>query len=241
VVFLPGYLMDSHLFDAQVAGLQSQYRCVVLDRRGHGESGCPPGPWTMADLVGDVTGPMEHLELGRSHLVGMSLGGAEISRIALQRPKLVRSLVYVDAPADPRLPAGTDFDLDEIAAHGLSDELLELAALVLYSDGFRTDHPDEVTADIARMRTLPRTTLGEWFRINVTTEPVLDQLRAITAPAIVLHGREDLALPLAEAEHVATALGGARLVVIDRAGHVTPREAPDIVTAAIAEFLATVR
>ena len=50
VLLLPGYLMDHHLFDAQVARLSSRYRCISPDRRGHGRSDCPPGPWSMADL-----------------------------------------------------------------------------------------------------------------------------------------------------------------------------------------------
>ncbi|MGH2576400.1 MAG: alpha/beta fold hydrolase [Solirubrobacterales bacterium] len=237
VVFLHGYLMEHHLFDAQVARLSTHYRCVAPDRRGHGNSECPPGPWTITDLVDDVVALVQRLAVGPCHLVGMSIGGAEVTRIALDHSELVRSLVYVDAPADPQLPEGASFDPDEVAERGLSPELLELSGLVLYGERFRTEHPEEIAEHVERIRQLPNRTIGEGLRINLNTQPVSDRLGEIGMPALVIHGSDDVALPLDVSASVAAGIPGARLELIEGAGHSCPIEAPDEVTAAIELFL----
>ena len=82
VVFLAGYLMDLHLYDAQVEGLKDRYRRMRLDRRGHGGSDLAPGPGTMDDLIEDAIALITSVAADPCHLVGMSLGGAEITPTA---------------------------------------------------------------------------------------------------------------------------------------------------------------
>lgn len=238
IVLLAGYLMDHHLFDAQVARLSTHYRCIALDRRGHGESDCPLGHWSMADLVEDVVSLIEALGTHPCHLVGMSIGGAEATRIALEYPALVRSLIYIDAPADPQLPAGASFDIEGIAAKGLDDHVLELAALMLYGKTFRSTQPEVVTAHINQIKRLPHRTIAEGLRINLNTEPVGNRLEEIAVPALVIHGSEDVALPLDKSEAVANGIADSRFVLLEGAGHSSPVEQPHAVSDAMEQFLA---
>ena len=111
VVFLAGYLMDLHLYDAQVEGLKDRYRCMRLDRRGHGGSDLPPGPWTMDDLIEDAIALITSVAADPCHLVGMSLGGAEITPTAATstppQEKAAAPSVHVRLPAGPANPVVT--------------------------------------------------------------------------------------------------------------------------------------
>ena len=75
------------MWDAQVAGLEDGFRILRYDRRGHGGSGAPAGPYTMDDLGGDVLALMDALDIGRAHFCGLSIGGLTGQWLALKAPE----------------------------------------------------------------------------------------------------------------------------------------------------------
>ncbi|HEX3764010.1 MAG TPA: alpha/beta fold hydrolase, partial [Kofleriaceae bacterium] len=78
-----------------------------------------------------------------------------------------------------------------------------------------------------------------WRAVNgvVDRAGIYPELSRITAPTLVLVGDEDVATPLDRAERIAGAIAGAKLMRIPRAGHSSPVEEPEAVTAAIDQFL----
>jgi pimeloyl-ACP methyl ester carboxylesterase len=62
-------------------------------------------------------------------------------------------------------------------------------------------------------------------------------LPAITAPALVLAGSEDIITPPRESEEIAAGIPGAKLVILPGCGHLSTLESPDSVTAALSEWL----
>ena len=82
-------------WNAMVPPLSRRFRVIRLDLRGHGASEVPPAEpaLTMARLVADLRGLMDHLGIASAHLVGNSAGGYIAQRLALAAPERVRSLV----------------------------------------------------------------------------------------------------------------------------------------------------
>src|SRR3546814_11404466 len=66
---------DLGMWDAQAEALSGEFRVLRYDRRGHGESTAAPGPYSMADLGGDVLALLDALRIERSHFCGLSIGG----------------------------------------------------------------------------------------------------------------------------------------------------------------------
>ncbi len=99
VLFLHGWLDNSHGFDALVAHLPEAWRLVLLDFRGMGHSGhLPPGAsYTFADYLRDVEATLEALGLPAVHLVGHSLGGIVGTAYAAARPGRVKSLTLIES------------------------------------------------------------------------------------------------------------------------------------------------
>src|SRR5690606_26193148 len=91
--------------------LAEHRRVVLLDNRGIGGSDVPPGPYSAAQMAGDVLAVVDAVGADRVQLVGASLGGMVVQEVARQRPELVDRLVLVCTTpggevAHP-IPAGT--------------------------------------------------------------------------------------------------------------------------------------
>src|SRR5690242_16899766 len=92
VVFLSGLTGDHNNWTLQVNRLKDRYRCLTFDWRDTGLSGhSPVEEYSTADMAGDVAGLIRGLNLGKSHLVGLSMGGAVAQEVALNYPELVGS------------------------------------------------------------------------------------------------------------------------------------------------------
>jgi pimeloyl-ACP methyl ester carboxylesterase len=67
---------------------------ITFDNRGIAPTSVPPGPYTVEQLADDAIGLLEHLDLGPAVVFGASLGGTIAQRLALQRPDLVRAVIF---------------------------------------------------------------------------------------------------------------------------------------------------
>src|SRR4026208_2413831 len=75
IVLIHGYPFNRTLWNEQVAALSTSYRVIVPDLRGFGESESSTGPATMNRLAQDVAQLMDHLEISRAVIGGLSMGG----------------------------------------------------------------------------------------------------------------------------------------------------------------------
>src|ERR1700693_3966186 len=66
---------DLHMWDAQVKPFAERFRLIRYDRRGHGKSAVPPGPYSMERLSRDVLGILDRLGIETIDWCGMSMGG----------------------------------------------------------------------------------------------------------------------------------------------------------------------
>jgi pimeloyl-ACP methyl ester carboxylesterase len=81
-----------------VSTLAEHFRVLTYDRRGHSQSECPPGQGSVEEDAADLAALIEHLNLAPAHIVGLSLGGSIVLRLAARRPDLIRSLSVQEPP-----------------------------------------------------------------------------------------------------------------------------------------------
>ena len=101
LVFLTGFATPGATFEALAVGLRDRFHPYALTRRGLAPSDVPASGYELATLVADVMAFLDAKGLASVHLVGHSLAGLEMTQIAARWPQRVRSLVYLDAVADP--------------------------------------------------------------------------------------------------------------------------------------------
>lgn len=232
VVFIHGWTANRHRWDHQVSTLAKTHRVIRYDLRGHGESDVPSGGYTIAQMAEDLRALLDHLGIERATLVGHSMGGMTALTFALEHPTRVERLVLVGS---------------------IACMLYDPSRKLLTAAGKRLPYPLFVRLNIERAfsRRYPRHLKEEQIRASQSNArhvvmaafasmeqfDVLDRLGEIEVPTLIIHGVDDIQLPLTQARRMKRALPGARLVLVE-AGHECTLEAPEEVSDALADFLA---
>jgi pimeloyl-ACP methyl ester carboxylesterase len=188
-----------------------------------------PG-YTGADLVADAARVLDGHELPAAHVVGVSAGGALAQVLAIDHPERVRSLVLISTSSvlgDDRAPLpGPSNELMrffEMPRPDVADRDAAVEHLVAYqrvlAGGRRPFDEryarDLVRRDMSRARSYPSAQNHE--QIDGATPG--GRLADISAPTLVVHGTADPMFPPEHGEALAAAIPGARLLLIDGAGH----------------------
>jgi pimeloyl-ACP methyl ester carboxylesterase len=237
--------------DALCAALAAGGRFVVrYDHRDTGRStACPPGrpDYGGADLVADAARVLDGHGIARAHVVGVSAGGALAQVLVLDHPDRAASLVLLSTS-----PAGPGGDLPPVAdayAAFLAGAQIEwsdrrsvvehVVADVRALSGERPFDEPRVRAlverDVARARS-PAS--AQNHALVDGGAPWRHRLPSIAVPTLVIHGTADPLFPLGHGEALAREIPGARLIVLDGAGHVLHPADHDAVVAAILEHTA---
>ncbi|MCX7164230.1 MAG: 3-oxoadipate enol-lactonase [Rhodocyclales bacterium] len=237
VTFSHSLTTDLSMWDGLAAALKGNYTVLRYDTRGHGGSSAPAGAYSFEQLVADVTGLLDALKVGRTHFVGLSLGGMIGQHMALLAPQRLNKLVIANSVS--RIPPEAAAMWDQRIAQARAEGTGAMAAATLvrwFTPPFRTAHPDVMTRIAALIAATPvdgYAGCGEAIRqLDVT-----DQLRAVTSPTLVIVGADDPGTPPAASEIIANAIPGARLEVIASASHLSCIEQPEIFNRLVADFL----
>ena len=221
---------------------------IRYDHRDTGQSvSYEPGKpqYTGMDMAADPIGILDALGIDKAHVVGLSMGGGIAQRIVVDYPDRVASVTFIatspagpGGPSNPELPPPSDkirasFS-EEAPATDWSDPEAALEALIeaekLYTGTFPYDEPARRAfnlAVMARTKNLESAVTNHWV-IDDDGDPVRERLGSIAVPALVLHGTEDPLFPPAHAEAMAREVPGARLVLLEGAGHELPEQVWDL-------------
>ncbi len=239
VVLSHGLLMDHELFAPQVEALRREYRVITWDQRCHGLTESTADPFTYWDSADDLVGLLDHLDVQRAVLGGMSQGGFVSMRLALRHPERVQALVLFDSQAgieDPDKAATYGVMLDVWEAEGLPEPMAETIAAILFGSDWPGREPW-----IQKWRKQPRDRLRPAFSTLVGREDIHHRLHQINAPALVIHGTADAAIDMELAERLCSGLANCRgLVRIEGAGHSSNLTHPEPVNSALTQFLSVV-
>jgi 3-oxoadipate enol-lactonase len=208
--------------------LQSGFRVLRLDMRGHGGSDATAGDYTMRELAGDVAGVLDALGLARVHYLGLSIGGMIGQAFALEHGHKLISAMWCDTlPATP--PGAADLWGPRIAAVRAAGSLEPLADASMdryLSPAFRTKRP-------GRWKQLRETVVGTTPAGYLgCVAAILDfdfraRLPSLKLPLLVACGEEDAGTPAAENRRLAGLVAGARYEEIAQMRHFPNVEAPD--------------
>jgi pimeloyl-ACP methyl ester carboxylesterase len=215
---------------AKLHGLRAQGS--VYRRIGRYMLGKPsPVPYTLNDMTRDVVALLDHLQIGRAHVVGASLGGMIAQILAATEPARVPSLGIImsttgkplSAPPAWRVirlafdPPGKDASPEEKLA-------FEVRNISVFNGPNFLPPDTELRRRVQQLAdrcSYPPGMLRQ-FDAVLGTGSLLDYSKAITAPTVVLHGSADPMVRPRNGRAVAAAIPGARYVVVDGMGHDLP-------------------
>lgn len=224
--------------------VEPEYRVLTFDHRGTGLSDPVTFPLRMADLVGDAVAVLDAAGVPRAHVHGVSLGGMVAQELALRHPERVRSLLLgCTTPGGIMVSNEPPWRL--IAAAGLrpvlgAERTWPMVSAALYSRRTREEFPERIAEDEA-MRlddaTPAATILAQM--LAVARHDVRSRLPALAGlPVTVVHGADDVLIPPRAGRALAERIPGARLVLLDDAGHLLGTDAGPAWADAVLEHLA---
>lgn len=213
----------------QLRDLSDTARVVVIDLPGHGRSPAP-GCNTVADYSQAVVAALDALNLEQVVLAGHSMGGAVALWSALTAPERVAGLVLVATGARlPVLPA-----IFESVEQG---DLATAVRLVIERAYARTTPPRlQAAGEVAFLENSLEVFAGDLRACAAYN--VMNELAAITSPALVVCGDDDRITPAKFSHLLHNTIPNAQLVMVPDAGHMVLIEQPDRVNTAIRDFLA---
>lgn len=224
----------------QFAFLKENYDVTAFDNRGCGESDCPEGPWTITDMARDALGLADTIGYDSFDLLGVSMGGMIAQEMTLASPERIRSLTLISTT-----PGGPDAQLASPAyleAFALPDprERVRRSIELLFGSRYRETHPEVVGAAVSLALAESKKEGFGFFDGETNVTGFMAQLNAvmtwslaggaaarlgqITRRTLVLHGGEDLLIPVASGKLLADGIPGARMRVWDDAGHALVHE-----------------
>jgi pimeloyl-ACP methyl ester carboxylesterase len=232
-------LCDTEMWRGVAPKLAERHRVVNVEARGHRRS-TAPGPFALEDLAGDWLAIMDRERIDRAFLVGLSMGGMTAMRLALRAPSRVAGLVLIDSNADAE-ERGKRAQYTVMEAiyrrWGMLRPLARRTASIMFGKTTLQDRRHLIDELVETVERHPREQVALAIHAVFSRKDLRPRLAEIAAPALVLVGAEDKATPPAKSAHIRDGIPGARIEVLDGAGHLSALEVPDAVSARVLAFL----
>ena len=249
VTFSHGWPLNSDAWDEQMLFLvQRGYRCVAVDRRGHGRSSQPATGNDMNGYADDLAAVIEALDLKNATLVGHSTGGGEVARyIGRHGSKRVAAAVLVAAVPPIMLktaanPEGLPIEVfDQIRAGVAGDrsQYYKDLAIQFYGANRPGAKVSQGILDQFWLWSMQAGTLGAYESVKAFSETdFTEDLRKFDFPTLVLHGEDDQIVPVKDsARKSAKLIRGAKEIYYPGAPHGLTATHQDKLNADLLAFL----
>ena len=236
--FVTGIANDLSMWDGQVAALERDFNVLRYDLRGHGGTPASGGAYTIELLVSDLAALLDQLNIRRTSVIGLGLGGAIAQAFALAHPDRVDKLM----PCCCRARMVPDFAAmwhklrETVSMNGL-ESIVEPTVQRWFSEDFKSRYPEV----LEKIRKMIRGTTQEGY-MGVTAAflrlDVEAELGSIKAPTLYVSGAEDkLGGPPALMEGLAAKVKGARHVSVPNAAHIANIQNPEGFNRVLMDFL----
>ena len=241
LVLLHAFPIGANLWEPQMRSVPQGWRLITPDLRGFGGSSelDSVSAVSIADYAADVVDLLGELGVKRAVIGGCSMGGYAALALYQSAPELFDGLVLANTRAgadSPESRANRRNMLAIVDRSGASGVAREMMPKLLG----KTTHESNSDAESFIRRLIkqqsPVAIRGGILRMmhRPDSTPLLAQ---VSVPTLVITGAEDEMIPVEESRRMASAIRGAKLVIVPGAGHLASLEQPDAFNAALNGFL----
>jgi 3-oxoadipate enol-lactonase len=223
-----------HMWDGQVGPFTKHFRLVRFDRRGHGKSGLPKGPYSMEMLGRDVLAVMDAFGIKKANWCGLSMGGMEGMWLGANAPERFERMVLANTSSYFADKKGWNDRLALVRDKGVP-AFANTNMERWFTKGFRERDPQAI-ANMAAM--FAATPLEGYLACAEAVRDMdhRDLLPRVQVPTLVIVGRHDPATTPDAGEYVRNNIPGAEHFMID-AAHISNVEQPQQFNDAVLGFL----
>ncbi|WP_299008669.1 alpha/beta fold hydrolase [uncultured Shewanella sp.] len=239
------FLWDSHMWAPQIAALSQDYRCIVPDFWGHGQSDAAPSyTHSLKDYAQQVLALMDHLDIEEFAIVGLSVGGMWGAELTTLAPSRVQALVLMDTfvGLEPEITHQKYMQmLDTIAQlKAVPQPIIDAVSPLFFANNAHQDSPELVEtfrqylSNLTGERAVEIARMG---KIIFDRRDQMDELANFALPVLIAVGQEDNPRPVLESYLMQDSITHAQLIQIPNAGHISNLEQAEFVTEMLRTFL----
>lgn len=244
IVFLHNFLSDAGAWHSQIEAFAQDYRCIVPELWGHGESGLLNGSEVSVEsLAQDLWQFLCQLEIKSCAFVGHSLGGMVGAHLAHAHPECFTGLVIMSAYLGPDteqkrseyLPMMTAVEQTEFFA----PEFVEFIAPYFFSPNICNTNPDLLQSfkhSLSAISFLRIPTVTSVGRAIYNRGSFLEQLKSLRVPTLYMIGEDDMVRSLSETQAMVDLTPHCAQVRIPDSGHTPTLEQPEFVNHHLGSF-----
>ena len=222
LLLVHGNVSSTEYWDKFLNILPSQYRAVALDLRGCGLTEHPPDGYNIPQFVEDVNQFASQLKLTRFHLLGHSMGGMTSMLFTLKHLEKVQTLALLDS-----VPANGLFLNEEVRSYfrvimedrAALRQIMEQMVVPFGEGPSFVERATEIAFACA-----PQTFTENPESMHQTN--FISELSQITAPTLIIHGKDDAVIPLEFMVPTMKAIVDAQVIIFTRCGHSPQVEYP---------------
>jgi pimeloyl-ACP methyl ester carboxylesterase len=218
VILLHGGLANADYWGNQVKALERYHTVIVMDSRGHGRTTRDSRPYGYDLMADDVVALLDDLKVAKADIVGWSDGGILGLDLAMRHPDRVGKIFAFAA---------------NTVTSGVNEGLEKNSTFAAFIDRARHEYeaysatPKEYDAFVAQIS-----------KMSATQPSWTDtELKAITAPVLVVDGDHDEAIKREHTEYIASTIPGAGLLILPNASHFAFLQDPEFFNYSILHFL----
>jgi len=239
VILIPGLGTTCDLWSSVTPELARSFSLILLDNRDVGKSVSKRPPQTLVDFSVDVIELMDHLQLDKAHVIGLSLGGIVAQRLAIDHPGRVDRLVLMSC-ADRFGPYLRE--MAKLLGHALRRFPPELfrktIELLGTSPMFFDKHAKEIERKIEEdcSTGIARAAVVRQLRCLGCHDIVSEDYR-ISSPTLVIAGDHDTLVPAHYGRRMSQLIPNSEFILVPECGHNPLIERPDFVVPRLIKFL----
>jgi len=233
IIFTHGASWNHKQWNPQVKFFSTSYQTIVWDVRGHGQSSLPKGKVDSEDFSKDLITLLDHLNIEKAILCGLSMGGHISLQTAIRFPERVEALILIGTPFT------NSFNWYEklfVPINRFSTRLIPMktsgklqANMLSKFNPSNKDYIEEAFNMIEK---------NNWIRVwdAVTKMESGTDLEKVKCPTLLLQGDHDTMI-MRQQEAMLEKIKNSQLEIIKNAHHATNLDNPEEVNRVIQEFL----
>lgn len=226
---------DFRIWDAVIEELGDRFGYVLHDKRGHGLSDCGAAPYSIETHADDLIGLLDHLNVDRAIIWGLSVGGMIAQSVFNKRADLARALILSNTAHRMGSADMWSARIDGVRTHGLSGLVDPIMERWFTSAFRRTDNPLYSVSRNMLARQSPDGYCGTCDALRHAD--FTDVARTIAVPTLCVAGDQDGAAPPDLVKSLADLIPSSAFVEIASCGHIPCVEQPAAYSKSVLAFL----
>ena len=228
IVFIHGFPFDNTMWSSQMIALPQEYRAVSFDVRGHGKSDVADGQYSIELFVDDLISLLDHLDIQRAILCGLSMGGYIALRTIERHPERLQALILCDTRSESDSNEGRikrTTQIKSVKSHGVKPFAESFVKAVFAPDTFHRN-PKVVSAIQSVIEsTSPLSICGTLLALAARTDTT-QTLSRIHVPTLIMVGEHDTLPPPSASKSMHALVNDSELHIVPDAAHMSNIENP---------------